>query len=302
MSNVAVQMSMIDITLNIIIYVIDFGSLILDVRKLVVSLILGIVEGLTEFLPISSTGHMILVENVLNCMDDSVMAFTVIIQLGAILSITKIFWNQLYGMGMICIKKIFFKQHDDNNHLCIRHILLGTVPGIMLGMVFYEKIGLIFELTYIMYGLIIGGIFLLVGELCVSTRASCVSDINNITYLQAFLIGCFQCLAFWPGFSRAGATIGGGLLVGLNRRISSEFSFFLAVPIIFGSAVLTLYHYRSFIGLMDALLLIGSSIIAFVIALFTVRYFLKIVQNVSLIPFAIYRFLLAGGIYWGLMT
>ncbi|URJ27309.1 undecaprenyl-diphosphatase UppP [Candidatus Blochmanniella camponoti] len=294
-------MSMIYIALNIIVYVIDFGSLILNVRKLAVSLILGIVEGLTEFLPISSTGHMILVENVLNCMDDSVIAFTVIIQLGAILSITKIFWNQLYGMSMICIKKMFFKQHDDTNHLCIRHIFLGTFPGIMLGMIFYEKIGLIFELTYIMYGLIIGGIFLLVGELCVSKEPR-VSDINSITYLQAFLIGCFQCLAFWPGFSRAGATIGGGLVVGLNRRISSEFSFFLAVPIIFGSAVLTLYHNRSCIGFMDALLLIVGSAIAFFIALFTVRYFLKIVQNVSLIPFAIYRFLLAGGIYWGLMT
>ncbi|AAZ40709.1 bacitracin resistance protein [Candidatus Blochmanniella pennsylvanica str. BPEN] len=294
-------MSMIYITLNIIAYVIDVRSLILDVRRLVFSLILGIVEGLTEFLPISSTGHMILVENILNCMDDSVIAFTVIIQLGAILSITKIFWSQLYGMSMICIKKIFFKQHDDHNHLCIRHIFLGTFPGIMLGMIFYEKIGLIFELTYIMYGLIIGGIFLLVGELCASKEPR-VSRINNITYLQAFLIGCFQCLAFWPGFSRAGATIGGGLVVGLDRRISSEFSFFLAVPIIFGSAVLTLYHYRSCIGLMDVLLLIAGSATAFFIALFTVRYFLKIVKNVSLIPFAIYRFLLAGGIYWGLMT
>lgn len=292
---------MIYIMLNIIFYVIDFGSLILDVRRLVISLILGIVEGLTEFLPISSTGHMILVENILNCMDDSVIAFTVIIQLGAILSITKIFWNRLYCMSMISIKKIFVQQHDNKNYLCIRHILLGTLPGTILGMIFYEKIKLVFELIYIMYGLIIGGVFLLIGELYISKKPR-VSDINNITYLQAFLIGCFQCLAFWPGFSRAGATIGGGLLVGLNRRISSEFSFFLAVPIIFGSAVLTLYHYRSFIDLVDALLLLGGSVIAFIVALFTVRYFLKIVQNVSLIPFAIYRFLLAGGIYWGLIT
>ncbi|URJ30618.1 undecaprenyl-diphosphate phosphatase [Candidatus Blochmannia vicinus (nom. nud.)] len=273
----------------------------LDVHRLTISLILGIVEGLTEFLPISSTGHMMLVESIAHYMDDSEKTFAVIIQLGAILSITIMFWNRLYSMGIICIKKIFVKQHYDKNHLCIRHILLGTFPGVILGLIFYEEIRLIFGLTYIMYGLIIGGIFLLIGELCL-LKGPRVSDIDNITYVQSFLIGCFQCLAFWPGFSRAGATIGGGLLVGLNRRISSEFSFFLAIPIIFGSVVLTLYHCGSSISAIDALLLVGGSIVAFVIALLTVKCFLKIVQNISLVPFAIYRFLLAGGIYWGLIT
>ncbi|URJ29734.1 undecaprenyl-diphosphate phosphatase [Blochmannia endosymbiont of Camponotus sp.] len=273
----------------------------LDVRKLIISLILGVVEGLTEFLPISSTGHMMLVESIFHYMEDSEKTFTVIIQLGAILSITIMFWNRLHSMSVVCIKKMFVKQHYGNNHLCIRHILLGTFPGVVLGLIFYKEIKLIFGLTYIMYGLIIGGIFLLIGELCL-LKGPRVSEIDNITYVQSFLIGCFQCLAFWPGFSRAGATIGGGLLVGLNRRISLEFSFFLAVPIIFGSVVLTLYHCGSSISTTDALLLIGSSIVAFVIASLIVRCFLKIVQNISLIPFAIYRFLLAGGIYWGLIT
>ncbi|WP_159714898.1 undecaprenyl-diphosphate phosphatase [Blochmannia endosymbiont of Camponotus nipponensis] len=273
----------------------------IDAHKLIISFILAVVEGLTEFLPISSTGHMILVQSILNCTDDSVKIFTVIIQLGAILSITKIFWNRLYSMGVICIRKIFIKQHYANNHLCIRHILLGTFPGIILGVVFYENIRLFFELTYIMYGLIIGGIFLLVGELYLPKEPR-VSNIDNITCLQAFLIGCFQCLAFWPGFSRSGATIGGGLLVGLNRNISLEFSFFLAIPIIFGATVLTLYRYESVIDTIGAFFLIGGSIIAFTIALFTVRLFLKIVQGFSLIPFAIYRFFLAGVIYWGLIV
>lgn len=270
-----------------------------DLTKLMISLILGMVEGITEFLPISSTSHMVLVEkNFLNYLDDSMYVFTVIVQLGAILSVLVIFRNQLYSMILNCIPNIFDKNHYASNHLCIQHIIIGTLPGVLFGIFLYKQTKfLFFDSVLIVYGLVLGGFFILIGEyfLFKSKKSLyCLSDINQITYLQSFLIGCFQCLAFFPGFSRSGATIGGGLMVGLNRCTSLKFSFFLAVPIISGSTVVTMYHHEYAIINMDNLsMLIISCVVAFVVSIVVMKFIFKIIQRISLVPFAIYRFLLA---------
>lgn len=273
----------------------------LDLHRLIVVFILGLTEGLTEFLPVSSTGHMILINNLLNSTDYIDGVFIVVVQLGAIFSILLMFWRRLYRMGLMCVMNVFNIQHHGFGHFCIFHMLVGTLPGIILGTLCFKEIKLIFNPVFVIYGLIIGGIFLLIADRCSLLKTPIVLHIDNITYLQAFLIGCFQCLAFFPGFSRAGATIGGGLLVGLSRSVSLEFSFFLSIPIVCGATVLTLYHCKSYISILDSLFLFFGFIIAFCIAILTARVFLKIVQNISFIPFVIYRFLLAGGMYWVLI-
>lgn len=276
----------------------------IELHKLIISFILGAIEGLTEFLPISSTGHIILVKILLDHTYDIDTIFVVVTQLGAIFSIVLIFWRRLYRMGFICTMELFLKKHygDSHSHLCLLHILVGTLPGVFLGALFFDKIKLIFDLKHVMYGLVAGGIFLFISERYFFIKAPYVFHVDNITYFQAFLVGCFQCLAFFPGFSRSGATIGGGLLVGLDRSTSLKFSFFLSVPIIFGAVVLTIYYDRAFLFTTDFLFLLVGCIVSFVISVFTVKFFLKIVQSISFIPFIIYRFLLAGSIYWALIV
>lgn len=178
-----------------------------DMHEWVIAFILGVVEGLTEFLPVSSTGHMILVGSLLGFTDDKAKTFEVIIQLGSILAV-------------------------------------------VLGLVFHEQIKAIFAPIYVMYALVVGGVLLLAGE-WLKPKVPRAAGIDDLTYLQAFLIGCFQCLALWPGFSRSGATISGGLLVGVSRYAASGFSFILAVPMMLGATVLDLYKSLPFLAWQD---------------------------------------------------
>lgn len=271
-----------------------------DISQLIISFILGIIEGITEFLPISSTGHVIIVEYYLNgYIDSTIHIFIIIIQLGTFLSTIITFWNKLYNKNINYISNTSVKKYYQYNYLYIYHILIGTVPGILIGIIFHEKIKLLLlNPIYVMYGLIFGSIFLLISEWNISKVSSNrISNINNINYSQSFLIGCIQCLAFCPGFSRSGATIAGGLLVGLNRQIALEFSFLLAIPIILGSITFTIYHNISYIKIDNILCLVIGNITAFVTSFFTIKFLLKIIQNISFIPFIIYRLSLASIIY-----
>lgn len=262
---------------------------------------LGILEGITEFLPISSTGHIILIKHVLDYIDGSIQIFLVIIQLGAISAVLVIFKNRLYKISIGYVFECFIKKNCVCNSLKIQHIFIGSLPGVIVGWLFYEKIKLFFfEPIHIVYGLVLGSILLLISEWYFSVSSSSyISSVDRISYYQAFLIGCFQCLAFWPGFSRFGSTIGGGLLMGLNRKAASEFSLFLAIPIILGSAVLTIYRQRYDVDILNVVIIsIIGFLSAFITALITINFFLKTVQKISLVPFAIYRFVLAIIIYY----
>lgn len=268
----------------------------LDIYRLLVTFFLGVTEGLTEFLPVSSMGHMILIHSVLNNACDVDYILIIFTQLGAILSVILIFWKRLYYMSTVCVVNLFIKKCCRCDYFCFLHVLVGTLPGIVFGVLFFEKFSLILDSVHVMYGLMIGAVFLLVAD-----RYSLKVRIfytDKMTYFQAFLIGCFQCLAFFPGFSRSGATIGGGLFVGLNRRISLEFSFFLAIPIMCGAAILAIYRCNSAIFIADSLFLCIGCITAFCCSILTVRFFLTIIQKISFFPFVIYRFMLAGSIYW----
>lgn len=266
-------------------------------HQLLIALIMGIVEGLTEFLPVSSTGHLIIAGNLMGFNDDKAKVFEVIIQLGSILAVVVMFWRRLFGLIGIHFGKKVEHEGIGKGHLTLGHILLGMIPAVVIGLLFSHQIKGLFEPRFVMWALIVGGIYILIAEK-VKPKFPKAVGIDDITYLQAFMIGCFQCFALWPGFSRSGATIGGGLLMGVSRYAASEYSFLLAVPMMLGASTLDLYKNHSILSMADLPMFAVGFISAFVVALIAIKTFLTIIKRISFVPFAIYRFIVAGLIYW----
>lgn len=147
-----------------------------------------------------------------------------------------------------------------------------------------------------MYALIVGGLLLIVAEY-LKPKKPRAEGVDDMTIRQAFVIGCFQCLALWPGFSRSGSTISGGMLMGVSRYAASEFSFLLAVPMMIGATGLDLYKSIGFLTLADAPMFAVGFVMAFVVALIAIKTFLELIKRISFIPFAIYRFIVAAAVY-----
>ena len=253
-----------------------------DMHSLLVAAILGVVEGLTEFLPVSSTGHMIIVGHLLGFEGDTAKTFEVVIQLGSILAVVVMFWRRLFGLIGIHFGRPPVHEGEGSGRLSLIHILLGMIPAVVLGLVFHDAIKSLFNPINVMYALVVGGIAV---------------GVDDMTYRQAFMIGCFQCLALWPGFSRSGATISGGMLVGVSRYAASEFSFLLAVPMMMGATVLDLYKSWHFLTVGDIPMFAVGFVMAFLVALVAIKTFLQLIKRISFIPFAIYRFIVAAAVY-----
>jgi undecaprenyl-diphosphatase len=259
--------------------------------------ILGTVEGLTEFAPVSSTGHMILVDDLWLQSDkwfsqEVANTFKIVIQLGSILAVFTVFWRRLFSL--IGIKR--FMENKQAATLSIGHVLAAMLPAAILGFLFEDTIDdYLFSYKTVLVGLVVGGILMIVAE---KLQPSAIShNLDEISYKQAFCIGLFQCLSLWPGFSRSGSTISGGLLLGVNRKTASEFSFIVAFPIMLGATCLKLYKYWEYLT-ADALpLFVSGFITAFVVSLLAIKFFLKLIEKVKLTPFAIYRFVIAALIY-----
>ncbi|ALB69433.1 undecaprenyl-diphosphate phosphatase [Cronobacter muytjensii] len=266
-----------------------------DMHSLLVAAILGIVEGLTEFLPVSSTGHMIIVGHLLGFEGDTAKTFEVVIQLGSILAVVVMFWRRLFGLIGI---HFGHPPHEGvgKSRLSLVHILLGMVPAVVLGLLFHDFIKSLFNPINVMYALVVGGVLLIAAELF-KPKEPKAPGLDDMTYRQAFFIGCFQCLALWPGFSRSGATISGGMLVGVSRYAASEFSFLLAVPMMMGATALDLYKSMGFLTMADLPMFAVGFVTAFVVALVAIKTFLHIIKRISFIPFAIYRFIVAAAVY-----
>jgi undecaprenyl-diphosphatase len=267
-----------------------------DLHSLVIAAILGVVEGLTEFLPVSSTGHMIIVGHLLGFEGDTAKTFEVVIQLGSILAVVVMFWRRLFGLIGIHFGR---QPHEGTGtgRLTLIHILLGMVPAVILGLVFHDMIKSLFNPVNVMYALVVGGVLLIAAEL-LKPKVPRAEGVDDITYRQAFAIGCFQCLALWPGFSRSGATISGGMLMGVSRYAASEFSFLLAVPMMMGATVLDVYKSIGFLTMADLPMFAVGFITAFIVALIAIKTFLQIIKRISFIPFAIYRFVVAAVVYF----
>lgn len=266
-----------------------------DMHSLLVAAILGVVEGLTEFLPVSSTGHMIIVGHLLGFEGDTAKTFEVVIQLGSILAVVVMFWRRLFGLIGIHFGK---PAHEGTGkgRLTLGHILLGMIPAVVLGLVFHDTIKSLFNPVNVMYALVVGGLLLIAAE-CLKPKEPRAPGLDDMTYRQAFMIGCFQCLALWPGFSRSGATISGGMLMGVSRYAASEFSFLLAVPMMMGATALDLYKSWSFLTVADIPMFAVGFATAFVVALVAIKTFLQLIKRISFIPFAIYRFIVAAAVY-----
>ncbi|MEN3752578.1 undecaprenyl-diphosphate phosphatase [Mangrovibacter yixingensis] len=266
-----------------------------DLHSLGVAGILGVVEGLTEFLPVSSTGHLIIVGHLLGFEGEKADTFEVVIQLGSILAVVVMFWRRLFGLIGIHFGSV---PHEGTGtgKLTLLHIIAGMVPAVVLGLVFHDFIKTLFNPVTVMYALIVGG-FLLIAAECLKPKKPRAEGVDDMTIRQAFVIGCFQCLALWPGFSRSGSTISGGMLMGVSRYAASEFSFLLAVPMMIGATILDLYKSIGFLTLADAPMFATGFVMAFVVALIAIKTFLELIKRISFIPFAIYRFIVAAAVY-----
>lgn len=267
-----------------------------DVHSLLVAAILGVVEGLTEFLPVSSTGHMIIVGHLLGFEGETAKTFEVVIQLGSILAVVVMFWRRLFGLIGIHFGRPPQHEGDGKGRLTLIHIMLGMVPAVVLGLVFHDTIKSLFNPINVMYALVVGGVLLIAAEL-LKPKEPKAPGLDDMTYRQAFIIGCFQCLALWPGFSRSGATISGGMLMGVSRYAASEFSFLLAVPMMMGATALDLYKSFHFLTVGDIPMFAVGFVTAFLVALVAIKTFLQIIKRISFIPFAIYRFIVAAAVY-----
>lgn len=237
------------------------------------AVILGIVEGLSEFLPISSTGHLVLASALLKLKQtESHKVFEVVIQSGAILAVVYIYRQQLVSR-LDLLKKLCF----------------AFLPTGILGFLLYKLVKSFFQPSLVSYTLIAGGIAFIVIERVLKNRPSFVVDIREISYRQAFTIGLIQSLSMIPGVSRSGATIMGGLLTGLSRKDATEFSFLLALPTLLAATSYDIYKNHAIFNWGDWQNILIGFITSFIFAVIGIKALLKFVTNHTFIPFGIYR-------------
>jgi undecaprenyl-diphosphatase len=248
---------------------------------IVKALVLGIVEGITEFLPISSTGHLIIAGDLLDFNDDKGKVFEIVIQLGAILAVV---WE--YHAKLLGVARGMFS--DVRAQRFIVNLLVAFLPAALLGLFFHDAIKVyLFNPVSVAIALILGGFVILWVE--GRPRTARVADIDGITWRDALLIGIAQCVSLIPGTSRAGATIIGGLLTGLSRMAATEFSFFLAIPIMFAATGFDLYKSRDLLHTADLPMFAVGFVMAFVSALIAVKGLLRYIAHHTFNTFAWYR-------------
>ncbi|WP_445491885.1 undecaprenyl-diphosphate phosphatase [Niallia sp. 03133] len=268
-----------------------------DLWNIIVAIILGIVEGLTEFAPVSSTGHMIIVDDLLLKSKDLFSpevanTFKVVIQLGSILAVVILFRDRF--LNLLGLKKDINGQKIIGHKLSLVQIFIGLLPAGVLGVLFEDYIDEnLFRMTTVVYALIGGAILMIIADFSQKRRRVSVETVDKITNKQAFLIGLFQCISLWPGFSRSGSTISGGVLLGLSHRAAADFTFIMAVPIMAGASFLTLLKNWQYITMDTLPFFIAGFISAFIFAIISIRFFLKLIDKIKLLPFAIYRIVLA---------
>ncbi|MFL9849343.1 undecaprenyl-diphosphate phosphatase [Pseudomonas chlororaphis] len=245
------------------------------------ALILGIVEGLTEFLPISSTGHQIIVADLLNFGGERAMAFNIIIQLGAILAVVWEFRRKILDV-------VTGLPTQRNAQRFTINLLIAFLPAVVLGVIFADLIHkYLFNPITVATALVVGGLVMLWAER--RQHEIHANSVDEISWKDALKVGFAQCLAMIPGTSRSGSTIIGGLLFGLSRKTATEFSFFLAMPTMVGAAVYSGYKYRNLFQPDDLPVFAIGFITSFIFAMIAVRGLLKFIANHSYAAFAWYR-------------
>jgi undecaprenyl-diphosphatase len=245
-------------------------------------ILLGIVEGVTEFLPVSSTGHLILAGTLLGVQDQATATFDIVIQLGAILAVIVLYWRRFWDVAVGLVggqpKSIAF----------VRNIVLGFVPAMAIGLVVYKAVKALLESpTIVAVALIVGGVAILVIERMV--KKARIDSVEDMPWSTALTVGVIQCLAMIPGISRSGATIMGALSLGVDRRAAAEFSFFLAIPTMLAASGYDLLKSGATLGQGEWLSIAIGFAVSFVVALVVIRWFVGIVSRHGFAPFAWYR-------------
>ncbi|WP_432363300.1 undecaprenyl-diphosphate phosphatase [Sporosarcina sp. UB5] len=266
----------------------------MDLFELIKALILGFVEGMTEFAPVSSTGHLIIVDDMWLKTEEFLgkypaITFKIVIQLGSILAVVVVFWKRLFSLlGLYKIDGV--KMSSRFNLL---HVIVGMLPAVILGFAFKDVIDdYLFGIETVIFALVAGAILMLAADKFGPKRPR-VQTLDQITYRQAFTVGLVQCLSLWPGFSRSGATISGGVLFGMNHRTAADFTFIMAVPIMAGASLVSVLKNWEYISMDHLSFYIVGFVSAFIFSLISIRFFLKLISKIKLVPFALYRIFLA---------
>lgn len=257
------------------------------------SILYGIVEGITEWLPISSTGHMILLEEIMpmNVSESFWSMFLVVIQLGAILAVVVLYWNKIFP----------FRKNKEGKYTSVKSIwilwskiLVATIPAAVIGLALDDWID-----AHLYNGFVVAVMLILVGVAFIyienrnkDMRPS-VNSLSALSYKDALIIGLFQVVAaVLPGTSRSGATIIGGLMIGVSRAVAAEFTFFLAIPVMFGASLLKLVKFGFAFSVLEFFILVIGMIVAFVVSIFVIRFLMSYIKKHDFKVFGWYRIVL----------
>lgn len=257
----------------------------MDITLLIKAALMGIVEGLTEFLPISSTGHLILAGALLGFDDEKAKVFDIAIQTGAIFAVILVYWQKIRSTLVALPTEKQAQQFALN-------VLIAFIPAVVLGLLFGKAIKAhLFTPVVVATTFIIGGFIILWAERLQKNASASVRihSVDDMTPMDAVKVGLVQCLAMIPGTSRSGATIIGGMLLGLSRKASTDFSFFLAIPTLIGAGVYSLYKERALLSMADVPLFAVGLVFSFISAWLCVRWLLRYISTHDFVPFAYYR-------------
>ena len=261
----------------------------MDIVLLIKAAIMGVVEGLTEFLPISSTGHLILAGSLLGFADAKAKVFDIAIQTGAIFAVVLVYWPKIRDTVVALPTQKSAQRFALN-------VLIAFFPAVILGLLFGKTIKAhLFIPSVVATTFILGGFIILwaekrqAGGQSVGGTAVRIHSVDDMTALDALKVGLVQCLAMVPGTSRSGSTIIGGMLLGLSRQTATDFSFFLAIPTLIGAGVYSLYKERALLSMADAPLFGVGLVFSFISAWLCVRWLLKFISSHSFVGFAYYR-------------
>lgn len=258
-----------------------------DIIKVI---ILGIVEGITEWLPVSSTGHMILVDEFLKLNQSAEFKemFLVVIQLGAILAVVIMYFNKLNPFS----KKKTKEQQKDTINMWLK-VIVGVIPAGVLGVLFDKTLEKYFyNFPTVAFTLVLYGILFIVVENNPNLKKQNVKRFEDLSYSLAFYVGCFQVLSLIPGTSRSGATIIGALILGLSRSLAAEFSFFMSIPVMFGASLLKLRKFGFAFNFFQFFILLLGMLVAFVVSVMAIKMLMKYIKKHDFKVFGYYRIVL----------
>ena len=257
----------------------------METTLLVKAAIMGVVEGLTEFLPISSTGHLILAGALLGFDDEKAKVFDIAIQTGAIFAVILVYWQKIRAT-------VVTLPSDAQARAFAVNVLIAFIPAVLLGLLFGKAIKAhLFTPVVVASTFILGGFIIIWAEARQkrSSTAPRIDNVESMTPVDALKVGLAQCLAMVPGTSRSGATIIGGMLFGLSRKCATDFSFYLAIPTLIGAGVYSLYKERALLALGDLPLFGVGLLFSFISAWLCIRWLLRYIATHSFVPFAWYR-------------